>query len=167
MHTHTHQNTKAVLNRLSRAIGHMESVNSLEDMAAKIGCSPAHTSKLFKKEINYDIITYLSSVRIHYAKELLRTTKMTLEEISADMESVKRMVEEGRDCSEVLVQLSAVKAAINNTAKVACIQFRLLQYVYAFRSSSYLSSLCLIGSFFVPQRLFNTSGFERMIMRSL
>ena len=34
------------------------------------------------------------------------------------MESVKRMVEEGRDCSEVLVQLSAVKAAINNTAKV-------------------------------------------------
>ena len=56
---------------------------SLEDMAAKIGCSPAHTSKLFKKEINYDIITYLSSVRIHYAKELLRTTKMTLEEISA------------------------------------------------------------------------------------
>lgn len=55
-HAHTHQNTKAVLNRLSRAIGHME--------------------------------------------------------------SVKRMVEEGRDCSEVLVQLSAVKAAINNTAKV-------------------------------------------------
>ncbi|MCI8333449.1 MAG: metal-sensing transcriptional repressor [Lachnospiraceae bacterium] len=55
-HAHTHQNTKAVLNRLSRAIGHME--------------------------------------------------------------SVRRMVEEGRDCSEVLVQLSAVKAAINNTAKV-------------------------------------------------
>ena len=55
-HTHTHQYTKAVLNRLSRAIGHME--------------------------------------------------------------SIKRMVEDGRDCSEVLVQLSAVKAAINNTAKV-------------------------------------------------
>lgn len=34
------------------------------------------------------------------------------------MESVKRMVEEGRDCSEILVQLSAVKAAVNNTAKV-------------------------------------------------
>lgn len=28
------------------------------------------------------------------------------------------MVESGRDCSEVLVQLSAVKAAINNTGKV-------------------------------------------------
>ena len=55
-HGHTHTNTKAVLNRLSRAIGHLE--------------------------------------------------------------SIKRMVEEGRDCSEVLIQLSAVKSAINNTGKV-------------------------------------------------
>ena len=56
VHAHTHQNTKAVLNRLSRAIGHLE--------------------------------------------------------------SIKRMVEDGRDCSEVLIQLSAVKSAINNTGKV-------------------------------------------------
>lgn len=55
-HAHTHANTKAVLNRLSRAIGHLE--------------------------------------------------------------SIKKMVENGRDCSEVLIQLSAVKAAINNTGKV-------------------------------------------------
>ena len=55
-HGHHHTNTKAVLNRLSRAIGHME--------------------------------------------------------------SIKRMVEEGRDCTEVLLQLSAVKAAINNTGKI-------------------------------------------------
>lgn len=55
-HGHTHTNTKAVLNRLSRAIGHLE--------------------------------------------------------------SIRRMVEEGRDCSEVLIQLSAVKSAINNTGKV-------------------------------------------------
>lgn len=34
------------------------------------------------------------------------------------LESIKRMVEEGRDCSEVLIQLSAVKAALNNTGKV-------------------------------------------------
>ena len=34
------------------------------------------------------------------------------------LESIKRMVESGRDCSEVLVQLSAVKSAINNTGKV-------------------------------------------------
>ena len=55
-HTHTHENTKAVLNRLARAIGHLE--------------------------------------------------------------SIKKMVESGRDFSEVLIQLSAVKAAINNTGKV-------------------------------------------------
>ena len=55
-HHHSHVQTKAVLNRLSRAIGHME--------------------------------------------------------------SIKRMVEEGRDCSEVLIQLSAVKSAINNTGKI-------------------------------------------------
>lgn len=34
------------------------------------------------------------------------------------LESIKKMVESGRDCSEVLIQLSAVKAAINNTGKV-------------------------------------------------
>lgn len=57
-HTHTHdpEHVKSVLNRLSRAIGHLE--------------------------------------------------------------SIKRMVESGRDCSEVLIQLSAVKAALNNTGKV-------------------------------------------------
>lgn len=53
---HKHTNTKAVVNRLSRAIGHLE--------------------------------------------------------------SVKKMVEEGRDCSEVLIQISAVKSAINNVGKI-------------------------------------------------
>ena len=55
-HKHQHTQTKAVLNRLSRAIGHLE--------------------------------------------------------------SVRKMVEDGRDCSEVLIQLSAVKSAINNTGKI-------------------------------------------------
>ena len=55
-HHHSHAQTKSVLNRLSRAIGHLE--------------------------------------------------------------SIKRMVESGRDCSEVLIQLSAVKSAINNTGKI-------------------------------------------------
>ena len=55
-HSHSHEHTKAVVNRLARAIGHLE--------------------------------------------------------------SIKRMVESGRDCSEVLIQLSAVKAAINNTGKM-------------------------------------------------
>lgn len=34
------------------------------------------------------------------------------------LESVKKMVEDGRDCAEVLVQLAAVRSALNNTAKV-------------------------------------------------
>ena len=34
------------------------------------------------------------------------------------LESVKRMVEEGRDCTEVLVQLAAVRSALNSTAKI-------------------------------------------------
>ncbi len=34
------------------------------------------------------------------------------------LEAVKGMVENGRDCSEVLVQLAAVKSAINNTGKL-------------------------------------------------
>ena len=55
-HSHPHTQTKAVLNRLSRAIGHLE--------------------------------------------------------------SVRRMVEDGRDCTEVLVQLAAVRSALSNTAKV-------------------------------------------------
>lgn len=55
-HKHNHQNTKMVLNRLSRASGHLE--------------------------------------------------------------SVKRMVEDGRDCSEVLIQLSAVISALNKTGKI-------------------------------------------------
>lgn len=55
-HYHSHTQTKAVLNRLSRAIGHLQ--------------------------------------------------------------SIKNMVEDGRDCAEVLVQLSAVKSAINNTGKI-------------------------------------------------
>ena len=38
--------------------------------------------------------------------------------IIGHMESVKRMVEDGRDCSEVLVQIAAVKSALNNVGKV-------------------------------------------------
>ncbi len=55
-HVHSHEHTKAVLNRLSRAIGHLQ--------------------------------------------------------------SVRTMVEEGRDCTEVLVQIAAVRSAIDNTGKL-------------------------------------------------
>ena len=32
--------------------------------------------------------------------------------------AVRRMVEEGRDCPEILIQLSAVRAALDATAKI-------------------------------------------------
>lgn len=34
------------------------------------------------------------------------------------LESVRKMVEDGRDCSEVLVQLAAVRAALAGTSRV-------------------------------------------------
>ena len=41
-----------------------------------------------------------------------------LSRASGHLEKVKRMVEEGYDCSEVLVQLAAVRSALDNTGKV-------------------------------------------------
>ena len=34
------------------------------------------------------------------------------------LDKVKRMVEEGRDCTEILIQLAAVRSALDNTGKV-------------------------------------------------
>ena len=48
-------------------------------------------------------------------------TKAVLNRLSraiGHLESVKRMVEDGRDCTEVLVQLAAVRSALSGTAKV-------------------------------------------------
>ncbi len=53
-----------------------------------------------------------------HSHEQTRSVINRLSRAIGHLESIKRMVEEGRDCTEVLVQLSAVKAAINNTSKV-------------------------------------------------
>ena len=48
-------------------------------------------------------------------------TKAVLNRLSraiGHLESVKRMVEDGRDCSEVLIQMAAVRSAIGSTAKI-------------------------------------------------
>lgn len=50
-----------------------------------------------------------------------QNTKVVIDRLSrasGHLESVKRMVLEGRDCSEVLIQLSAVISALNNAGKV-------------------------------------------------
>ena len=49
------------------------------------------------------------------------TTKAVVNRLAraiGHLESVKKMVEDGRDCAEVLVQLAAVRSAINNNGKV-------------------------------------------------
>ena len=48
-------------------------------------------------------------------------TKAVLNRLSravGHLESIKRMVEDGRDCSDVLVQIAAVRSALSSTAKV-------------------------------------------------
>ncbi len=58
---------------------------------------------------------------VHAHTHTHANTKAVLNRLSraiGHLESIRRMVEDGRDCSEVLVQLSAVKSAINNTGKV-------------------------------------------------
>lgn len=57
----------------------------------------------------------------HEHKHSHTQTKAVLNRLSraiGHLESVRKMVEDGRDCTEVLVQLAAVRSAINNTAKV-------------------------------------------------
>lgn len=53
----------------------------------------------------------------HYHKN----TKALLNRISRSIghfQSVKKMIEDSRDCSDVLIQLSAVRAEIENLSKV-------------------------------------------------
>ncbi len=51
---------------------------------------------------------------VHSADET-RAVANRLARAIGHLEHVKMMVEEGRDCSDVLVQLSAVKSALNST----------------------------------------------------
>ena len=55
---------------------------------------------------------------LHHSHEQTKAVLNRLSRAIGHLESIKRMVEDGRDCSEVLIQLSAVKSAINNTGKI-------------------------------------------------
>lgn len=57
------------------------------------------------------------SEHLHHHTE----TKNVIHRISraaGHLEAIKKMVEEGRDCGEVLIQLAAVRSAINNIGKI-------------------------------------------------
>lgn len=54
----------------------------------------------------------------HHSAEHTREVSNRLARAIGHLQKVKQMVEHDEDCSEVLVQLAAVKSAINNTGKV-------------------------------------------------
>ena len=56
-----------------------------------------------------------------HSPEYIKRVSNRLARAIGHLEHVKLMVEEGRDCSEVLVQLAAVRSALTNTGKVILI----------------------------------------------
>ena len=57
----------------------------------------------------------------HTHQHTHQNTKAVINRLSraiGHLEAVRKMVEDGRDCSDVLIQLAAVRSAINNTGKV-------------------------------------------------
>ena len=53
-----------------------------------------------------------------HSQEEKRAVMNRLARAIGHLESVKRMIERDEDCSDVLIQLAAVRNAINNTGKV-------------------------------------------------
>ena len=47
-----------------------------------------------------------------------KTVRNRLARVIGHLQAVDRMVEEGRDCAEVLIQLAAIRSAINNICKI-------------------------------------------------
>ena len=52
-----------------------------------------------------------------HTHEQTRAVLNRLSRTIGHLQAVRRMVEEGRDCSEVLIQLAAVRSAIDSTSK--------------------------------------------------
>lgn len=51
----------------------------------------------------------------NYTKEEMKPILNRISRAIGHLEYVKRMIEDEKDCTEVLIQLSAVRSAINNT----------------------------------------------------
>ena len=54
---------------------------SLEEISDHVGFNPSYFTTLFKKETGQTIVEYLTDVRIQQARQMLRTTRMTAQEI--------------------------------------------------------------------------------------
>jgi len=53
-----------------------------------------------------------------HSHENTRAVLNRLSRAIGHLQSVRRMLEDGRDCSEVLIQIAAVRSAIDNTGKL-------------------------------------------------
>lgn len=47
-----------------------------------------------------------------------KAVKNRLARVIGHLQAVERMVDDGRDCAEVLIQLAAIRSAINNVCKI-------------------------------------------------
>jgi DNA-binding FrmR family transcriptional regulator len=57
----------------------------------------------------------------HYATHEHKQTKAVIDQLArtaGHVTSIKRMVEDGRDCPDVLIQLAAVRSAIDRAARI-------------------------------------------------
>lgn len=63
-------------------------------------------------------MTDLHNKNHHHSEEHRREVSNRLARAIGHLQKVKQMVEDDEDCSDVLIQLAAVKSAINNTGKV-------------------------------------------------
>ena len=68
-----------------------------------------------------DLIGNPSEVAEHIHRHKVTETKAILNRMSriiGHMEAVRKMVSDGRDCSEILIQLSAVDSAVHGVSRV-------------------------------------------------
>ncbi len=53
----------------------------------------------------------------YLSEENIKLLKDRLSRIEGQVKGIQRMIEEGRDCNEILIQISAVKSALDATAQ--------------------------------------------------
>ena len=77
----------------------------------------AHTHEIHSHETGAHSHEHGPHKHVHSLQEK-KSVINRLSRAIGHMEAVKRMVENDADCSEVLMQLAAVRSAINNTGKL-------------------------------------------------
>ena len=93
--------------------------DELEDINAGVDVHEPHTHNGHTHVHEHHSDSHDGHVHSHvHDKEETRAVVNRLSRAIGHLESVKRMVEDDRDCSEVLIQLSAVRSAITNAGKI-------------------------------------------------